>query len=170
MGTGQNYLGLDGKQYAAIRIPEGGKSFRAKRMVSEGRASIEEVLRLERASIDAMHAYDRGKMSVDKVLDILHEYDQLITPDRPDNRRLLREALEAKPWKACGCAICQKDGIDVMIFRGNNRNRRRGFHNTFRFYSLMQRALAGEKLFLGADDAESDGATQMPLFEGAEEA
>lgn len=170
MGTGQNYLGLDGKQYAAIRIPEGGKSFRAKRMVSEGRATIEEVLRLERASIDAMHAYDRGKMSVDKVLNILHEYDQLITPDRPDNRRLLREALEAKPWKACGCAICQRDGIDVMIFRGNNRNRRRGFHNTFRYYSLMQRALAGEKLFLGAEDAEAEDATQMPLFEGAEEA
>ncbi len=169
LGTGNNYLGANGEQYAAIRIPEGGKSFRAKRMVSEGRATLEEVLRLERASIDAMHAYDRGQMSIGEVLDILHEYDQLITPDRPDNRRVLREALEAKPWKACGCAICKKDGIDVMIFRGNNRNRRRGFHNTYRFYNLMQRALAGEKLFLGVDDAEAVDTTQMPLFAGAEE-
>jgi len=169
MGTGQNYLGLDGKQYAALRIPEGGKSFRAKRMVSEGRASAAEVQRLERASIDAMHAYDRGETSVDTVLDILHEYDKLITPDRPDNRRVLREALEAKPWKACGCAICQKDGIDVMIFRGNNRNRRRGFHNTYRFYQLFQIALAGEKLNLGGAVDDEDG-DQMPLFEGATEA
>ena len=169
MGTGNNYLGANGEQYAAIRIPEGGKSFRAKRMVSEGRATADEVLRLERACINAMHAYDRGQMSIDKVLDILHEYDQLITPDRPDNRRVLREALEAQPWKACGCAICQKDGIDVMIFRGNNRNRRRGFHNTHRFYSLMQRVLAGEKLSLGSDDSDADDAAQIPLFEAAEE-
>lgn len=163
MGTGQNYMGLNGETYAAIRIPESGKSFRAKRMVSEGRVSAEQAYKLERASIDAMHAYDRGELSVDQVLDVLHEYDQLITPDRPDNRRLLREALEAKPWKACGCAICQKDGIDVMIFRGNNRNRRRGFHNTYRFYHLMQRALAGEKISLVGDG--EDDSKQSSLFE-----
>jgi hypothetical protein len=33
-----------------------------------------------------------------------------------------------------------------VIFRGNNRNRRRGFHNTYVFYRLMQRALAGEEV------------------------
>ena len=121
------------------------------------------------AAVKSSAAGAGGIKSVDKVLDILHEYDQLITPDRPDNRRVLREALEDKPWKACGCAICKKDGIDVMIFRGNNRNRRRGFHNTYRFYSLMQRALAGEKLSLGSGDAEADDAVQMPLFEVAQE-
>jgi hypothetical protein len=166
MGTGQNFLGVDGKQYAAFRIPEAGKSFRAKRMVSEGRATIAEVERLEKAAIDAMRAYDRDEVSVDHVLGILHDFDQLITPDRPDNRRVLREALENKPWKACGCAICKKDGIDVMIFRGNNRNRRRGFHNTYTFYQLMQRALAGEKLKLGTDDEEIN---QRSLFETSEE-
>ena len=36
-----------------------------------------------------------------------------------------------------------------MIFRGNNRNRRRGFHNTYVFYRLLQQALAGEKVFVG---------------------
>lgn len=168
MGTGKNFLGVDGKEYAAFRIPEGGKSFRAKRMVSEGRATAEEVARLERASIDAMHAFDRGEVSVDHVLAVLHEYDQLITPDRPDFRGVLRESLEVKPWKACGCAICKKDGIDVMIFRGNNRNRRRGFHNTYTFYQLMQRALAGEKLTLGADGDDEDS-NQMPLFAGKED-
>jgi hypothetical protein len=47
MGTGQNYVSMEGKFYTAIRIPEAGKSFRAKRMVSEGRASAIYVERLE---------------------------------------------------------------------------------------------------------------------------
>lgn len=167
MGTGKNYLAMDGQQYAAIRVPEAGKSFRAKRMVSEGRASADKVERLERACLDALHAYDRGEVSVESVLDTLHEYDQLITPDRPDNRAVLRHTLEARPWKSCPCEICRKDGIDVVIFRGNNRNRRRGFHNTYVFYQLLQRALAGERFewMEGEEEAGAD-AGQMSLFQG----
>jgi hypothetical protein len=164
MGTGNNYLGVDGQHYAAIRIPEAEKSFRAKRMVTEGRAPLERVRALERACIDSMHAFDRGEVSVDSVLDKVHEYDQLITPDRPDNRALLRRTLEARPWKECPCDICRKDGIDVIIFRGNNRNRRRGFHNTYTFYQLFQRALAGERILPGEEDDE-ESTNQMRLFE-----
>ena len=60
-----------------------------------------------------------------------------------------------------------KDGIDVVIFRGNNRNRRRGFHNTYVFYQLLQRALAGERFewMEGEEDAGAD-AGQMSLFQG----
>lgn len=168
MGTGNNYLALDGQRYAAIRVPEAGKSFRAKRMVSEGRATAAQVERHERACLDALHAFDRGEASVESVLDTLHEYDQLITPDRPDNRALLRHTLEARPWKSCPCDICRKDGIDVVIFRGNNRNRRRGFHNTYVFYQLFQRALAGEKFDWMTDDDDGGDAGQMNLFQGEE--
>lgn len=51
--------------------------------------------------------------------------------------RLLRE----KPWKDCDCPMCSEHGIEVAIFRGNNRNRRRGFHNTRRFYDQFQEDL-----------------------------
>lgn len=60
MGTGQNYLTADGQLYAAIRIPRAEKSFRAKRMVSEGRADFEWVKRLEQACFQSLLAYDRG--------------------------------------------------------------------------------------------------------------
>jgi hypothetical protein len=142
-GSGNNYLTVDGCEFAAIRIPEADASFRAKRIVSDGRASIEQVRKLERECIDSMHALDRGERSVEAVLDKLHEYDQMVTPDRQDNRAYLRRTLEAKPWKSCPCDVCRTTGIDVVIFRGNNRNRRRGFHNTFAFYHLFQRLLAG---------------------------
>jgi len=163
MGTGQNYLSESGEFFAAIRIPEAGKSFRAKRMVGEGRADQTKVERLERACLDAMHAFDRGQVSVEQTLDVLQEYDHLITPDRPDTRPLLRRTLEAMPWKECPCDICRRDGIDVIIFRGNNRNRRRGFHNTWVFYRLIQRVLAGEDLTLRSSTSTSV-AQQLPLF------
>lgn len=162
MGTGQNYLAMDGKFYTAIRIPEAGKSFRAKRIVTEGRASQEEVQRLEARCLEAMRLFDLGRMSIQAVLDRLDEYDHLITPDRPPTRELYRETLEACPWRSCPCEICRRDGIQVVIFRGNNRNRRRGFHNTFVFYRLLQRALAGEPVgFIRA----GDNGAQRSLFE-----
>ena len=41
----------------------------------------------------------------------------------------LDRTLTDKPWKFCDCLICKEVGVEVIIFRGNNRNRRRGFHN-----------------------------------------
>jgi hypothetical protein len=49
-----------------------------------------------------------------------------------------RELLLDKPWQECGCKICEEYSIEVAIFRGNNRNRRRGFHNTRRFYDEFE--------------------------------
>ena len=43
------------------------------------------------------------------------------------------------PYTTLFRSICKEIGMDVIIFRGNNRNRRRGFHNTFVFYKLLSR-------------------------------
>jgi len=51
------------------------------------------------------------------------------------------ETLTNKPWADCDCPICTKHGIEVCIFRGNDRNRRRGFHNTAMFYEEFSEAL-----------------------------
>lgn len=167
MGTGRNYLSMDGQFYAAIRIPEADKSFRAKRMVSEGRATAAGVPHLEAACRSALKEYDAGLLSIEKTLDVIEEYDRLITPVRGETRSLLRRTLEAAPWKACPCQICRRDGIQVIIFRGNNRNRRRGFHNTYVFYRLVQQALAGEPVGFGPP-AEKAATGQLSLFELAE--
>lgn len=52
-----------------------------------------------------------------------------------------RELLENRPWDDCDCEVCTDIGIDVAIFRGNNRNRRRGFHNTRNFYDQFEHEL-----------------------------
>ena len=152
LGDDDNYWTLTGRHFRAIRVPEAGKSFRAKRMVSEGRASADEVARKEEQCLTALRRFDKGKGSVADVLSTISEYDHLITPDRTMILEGIRETLEAKPWKHCPCSICKRDGIEVVIFRGNNRNRRRGFHNTYVFYQLLQKALSGEIIALGDDD------------------
>jgi hypothetical protein len=58
--------------------------------------------------------------------------------------------LQDQPWKSCGCVICEAIGVEVIIFRGNDRNRRRGFHNTYVFYERFQELLKQ----LNADSAK----------------
>ncbi len=58
-----------------------------------------------------------------------------------DMREAYRELLEDRPWELCDCEVCTDIGIEVAIFRGNNRNRRRGFHNTRNFYDQMEQDL-----------------------------
>jgi hypothetical protein len=61
--------------------------------------------------------------------------------DDEQHRDGYRVLLEDRPWELCDCPICSDLGIEVVIFRGNNRNRRRGFHNTRRFYDQFKRDL-----------------------------
>ncbi|WP_020602249.1 tRNA-guanine transglycosylase DpdA [Spirosoma spitsbergense] len=147
LGSNDNYWTVGGEKFAAIRIPEGGKSFRAKRMIKEGGLSEEKILSLEKKCLKAVRGYDNGEVSLSATLDTLDAYDQLITEDRKSMRKEYERTLSAKPWKSCSCDICQKDGVEVIIFRGNNRNRRRGFHNTNIFYSLLKRILTDEAFF-----------------------
>jgi hypothetical protein len=161
-GSKANYWTVGGLKYAAVRVPESGKSFRAKRMVKEGRASEDEVQRMDNASMEALRAYDRREVDVETVLDTLDEYDRLITPDRDSMRERYRIVLEDRPWETCPCKICRENGIEVIIFRGNNRNRRRGFHNTYVFYDLFQRALDGKKI--NQVEAHKVSSEQLNLF------
>jgi len=61
--------------------------------------------------------------------------------DDEDKLDTYRALLSDRPWDECGCPICSSLGINVAIFRGNNRNRRRGFHNTKRFYDQFEQEL-----------------------------
>jgi hypothetical protein len=166
MGTGQNYLTLSGDLYAAIRVPEAGRSFRAKRMVSDGRASAERVEELEQKCLQTLIRFDQGHLTPRETLTVILEYDQLITPGRPENSSLLLRTLEERPWKSCPCDICQRYGIQVIMFRGNNRNRRRGFHNTYVFYRLVEQVLAGAPM-PKFNQGDKDGSHQLSLFEMA---
>ena len=76
-----------------------------------------------------------------QVLAPLREYDCLFD-GRKDRTEDYREVLTDRPWKNCPCSVCRQIGIDVVFFRGAERNRRRGFHNVFITYQRLHRELA----------------------------
>ena len=94
---------------------------------------------------------------------MLVHYDQLVAGERNKTKERIKRTLVDRPWEKCGCAICKQWGIEVLIFRGNNRNRRRGFHNTHIFYQLIDLLMAGEKI--SWLHGEEEDTTQIGLFE-----
>lgn len=145
LGTGSNYFCEDGKKYAAIRVPPvEGHGVRVRKMVAEGRGTIEQFKKLEQNALGALRRYDKGEETLENTLNAVLEYDKFIGDDRDIHKVLYREVLEDMPWKKCPCKICQQIGIETIIFRGNNRNRRRGFHNTYVFYKQLKKLYPDE--------------------------
>ena len=166
MRTKDSYL-LENASYAALRIPEAEKSFRAKRMKEHASLDPAVIAKLETEALRTIRGFAARQCSLDSALGALLDYDQHVTADRVDMSALYRRTLEDRPWDRCGCAICEKHGVEVVIFRGNNRNRRRGFHNTYVFYEAMKKILAGEDIAFGRPKGNPGQGVLFPV--GAEE-
>jgi len=144
--SSQNYLAADGSWYAAVRVPVTSDVRTLRRLRSSG-LSEATLQRREQAALAALHAYGRRRKSLEDTLRAVLDYDKLL--DRGDGtsaeelRSTYRRTLMARPWEHCDCSICADIGIDTLIFRGYNRNKRRGAHNTLMLY---------ERLASGGDD------------------
>jgi len=130
-----NYYGVDGKWYSSIRIPDS-KNRRLLKRIREFPQNLE---RLERRILKGLRDYDRGDLKdYSELLEEIISYDRLFLRNEFNEERyreLYGELLESKIWKRCSCPVCRQLGIDIVIFRGSNRNKRRGFHNIHLFYS-----------------------------------
>jgi hypothetical protein len=109
---------------------------------------------LEQQCFDALRLYAEhdDAYTLTSLIELISEYEACV--GRSSRREDYVATLAARPWDACDCAICAQAGVEVTIFRGNNRNRRRGFHNTRVFYDLLGEALETgelEKSQRGAD-------------------
>ena len=95
------------------------------------------LLKKEAICLKSLRDYDRGKISLQKALNKVMIYDELMGGNG-SLRKKYKRTLTDKPWKKCPCRLCQDTGVDIVIFRRNNRNRRRGFHNTWVFYNKFK--------------------------------
>lgn len=116
------------RPYTAIRVPQVEANPKLQRLIQAGKVDHDDARRLEQECLKALLAFDVGRAQTSKVVRRLHEYEQL-HDGRVDHREIYREVLEAAPWKRCRCDVCRRIGIHVILFRGADRNRRRGFHN-----------------------------------------
>jgi queuine/archaeosine tRNA-ribosyltransferase len=168
-----NFWTREQQVFSAIRVPGPKRALRAaarkqakeqaeKRGMSseEKETYIEEAIeahlneRLERAKemeqecfykLRTYGARAANAPSVYDLVDHLDRYQEYV--GRNCLRKHYEATLRARPWEQCDCAICERAGIEVAIFRGNNRNRRRGFHNTRVFYDLLGQVLeSGESV------------------------
>jgi hypothetical protein len=132
-----NYHTLDGA-YTAVRVPQVEGNPKLSRRIKAGQVSQERARRLEQQCLSGLRGYHRDEVGLEEVLCMLRAYEELY--DEKGNRSAAyRAILEAQPWKSCPCDICRALGIEVIIFRGSERNKRRGFHNLTVFYQDLHR-------------------------------
>ena len=131
----QNYLGANGKWYAALRVPMTSDGRTRKRLIAAN-VDIDQLEREERKVLSLLCRYDRDEVPIQEVLEAVVSYDQHLvrTSEMQAMHAQYRRTLEERPWRHCDCPFCQSLGIHILIFRGANRNRRRGAHNTLMLY------------------------------------
>jgi hypothetical protein len=139
-----NYYTMD-RAYTAIRVPQVEGNPRLQRAIIAGKVKQSEARRLEQLCLDRLIRYDRDSCPIDAVLDALSQYEQLYAGS-VRRTQVYRMVLEDRPWRDCPCDVCRALGIHVILFRGAERNRRRGFHNVFVFYRRLRRDLGWSDL------------------------
>jgi hypothetical protein len=133
-----NYY-ADGRNYVAIRVPQVDGNARLKAAIRAGRIDQRKAQDAERLCLRRLREFDRRQASTESVLDALRGYADLVDPGR-DRTRQYRDLLERAFWKECDCGICADAGIEVVVFRGSERNKRRGFHNLHIFSTRLAAA------------------------------
>ena len=135
----QNYLAPNGKWYAALRVP----------MTSDGRTrsrlrtmdvDIAELEVQERKVLRLLSQYDSDQVNVNEVLEAVLHYEKHLarSSETGSMRAKYKRTLIDRPWRNCRCNFCENLGIHMLIFRGANRNKRRGAHNTLMLYGAVR--------------------------------
>jgi hypothetical protein len=132
-----NYYTLD-STYVAVRVPQVDGNAALKRRIAAGQINQRTALNAERSCLQTLREYDRGKATLVQALASVQNYTAVVGESKDRTAEYLR-TLEARPWKRCRCGVCITAGIDVILFRGSERNKRRGFHNLTVFRNRLVR-------------------------------
>jgi hypothetical protein len=138
-----NYHAID-RTYAAIRVPQVDGNPKLKKNIQAGRIVQEDAIRLERECLQGLRKYEVNGIELERLLALLKEYSQIFG-GRKDYTEEYGSTLQDAPWRNCGCQICRAAGIEVVIFRGSERNKRRGFHNIYAFRHRIDQELQGRR-------------------------
>jgi hypothetical protein len=134
--------------YTAIRIPQAIENNKLKNKALEGSLNQEDAKRLEHAALSGVRAFAGGGGTLDQGLDAVMDYwaalnwdEQASASRRADaalrQRKVYAETLRDRPWERCSCRVCRESGVEAVIFRTSNRNKRRGIHNLHVFHTHL---------------------------------
>ena len=136
----ENYYAFS-RTYTALRVPQVQGNRKFEKLITAGKINQLEARGLEKACLDAIRRFDKKETEVGEVLALLYQYEQLYDGDRDDRMERYRETLIERPWSRCPCDVCRQVGVEVIIFRGSERNKRRGFHNLYVLYQRLHHEL-----------------------------
>jgi hypothetical protein len=134
-----NYYTMD-RTYTAIRVPQVEGNPGLQKRIRAGLVSQERARVLEKRCLESLQRYAMGSLGLDDVIGALSEYETLYDPGN-DHSAAYRETLADQPWRQCDCDVCRRLDYHVALFRGAERNRRRGLHNVWVFYRRLKREL-----------------------------
>jgi len=140
--------GPDLEYFTAVRVPQAISNSKLKQRAREGRLNQEKMIALEQASLDGLRAYAKKKQALEPTLDAVIAYWDALNWTPTDGgtkargsaatqRREYSRVLSARPWDKCDCRVCKEGGIEAIIFRSSNRNKRRGIHNLHIFHQHL---------------------------------
>jgi hypothetical protein len=164
----QNYYTASGA-FTALRIPQVQGNARVEKLIRSGAIDQLRARRLEQTCLTRLRDYDAGTVSVERVLEPLLEYEKLVGVEasaRTDRREAYMRTLTERPWSKCPCEVCRAIGVDVIIFRGSERNKRRGFHNLYVLYERLHHELASMARTPGQRSTRKVAAVSAPNGEG----
>jgi hypothetical protein len=138
--------------FTAIRIPQATENPRLKRKAKASGSDQERLILMEKASLRAVRRFDQGKATLSSALRAVIDYGREFLWDSKKSAAVnelsvtkaaaaVRRTLESRPWTKCTCRVCREAGIETIIFRGSNRNKRRGFHNLAVYHNYLKRTL-----------------------------
>ncbi len=135
--------------YTAVRIPQAIENNRLKTKAMRGQVDQEEIKLLEATALNSVRALASGGGGLDAALDAVMAYWAQLnwTEEASEIQRRITMAkqrivyertLGDRPWETCSCRVCREIGVEALIFRNSNRNKRRGMHNLHVFHEHLK--------------------------------
>ncbi|HTD35463.1 MAG TPA: tRNA-guanine transglycosylase DpdA [Candidatus Elarobacter sp.] len=148
----KNYyaLGPDSelRYYTAIRIPQAIDNDKLLRRAKRGKLNQERLLAMEAEALHAVRSFgERRCAAADAAASVIAYgryalWDDAVTEERNERRlgefaKAYERTLSDRAWESCSCRVCREAGVETLIFRSSNRNKRRGIHNLHVFYASL---------------------------------
>jgi hypothetical protein len=149
----KNYyaLGENGQveYYMAIRIPQALDNAKVLSRAKRGLINQEILVSLEARALQAVRAFSVGSVALRPAVSDVIAYSKYAmwdeNLDEPSNEKRLEQlrlaysvTLNSRAWERCACRVCREIGVEAVIFRSSNRNKRRGIHNLYVFHSSLE--------------------------------
>lgn len=134
--------------YTAVRIPQALGNDKVIRSARGGRVDQERLVALERRALQTVRGFAKRRVKLSTAVDNVityqryalwnHRMSETENNEHFDSLRpIYVRTLGDRPWEDCSCRVCKEIGVDALIFRSSNHNKRRGMHNLQVFHGHM---------------------------------